>query len=88
MIVEGVCNVRGVLEKPVWAGLGVMLTKSEKSKDWEGVFGPPKVASNPWTWFGVVIMDDGKARFLGGGVEGGCIRAREVGFAGEGEVAR
>src|ERR1700709_2958816 len=33
-------------------------------------------------------MDEGKAIFLGGGVDGGCIRALPVGFAGEGDVAR
>ncbi len=33
-------------------------------------------------------MEEGNASIFGGGVEGGCIRAREVGFAGDGEVAR
>ena len=65
-----------------------MLTKSEKSKAWDGVFGPPKTESNPDPPPGVVIIDEGNARFLGGGVEGGCMRAREVGLAGEGDVAR
>ena len=88
MMLEGVCKVRGVFEKPFCAGLGVIWTKSEKSKLFEGVLGPPKVASRPWICWGVVITEEGRARFLGGGVEGGCIRAREVGFAGDGEVAR
>ena len=38
---------------------------------------------------GVVIIDDGNARsFLGGGVEGGSIRVRVEGMAGDGEAAR
>jgi len=55
------------------------------------VFGPPKIESNPPPPPpppGVFIMDEGNAGFLGGGVEGGAIRVREVGLAGEGDVAR
>lgn len=44
--------------------------------------------SNPPPPPGVVIMDEGSAIFLGGGVDGGCIRALDVGLAGDGEVAR
>jgi hypothetical protein len=33
-------------------------------------------------------MDEGKAGFLGGGVEGGAMRVRDVGLAGDGEVAK
>ena len=66
-----------------------MLTKSAKSKVWEGVFGAPNTPRKPPPPPpGVVIIDEGSAGFLGGGVEGGCIRARAVGFAGEGDVAR
>lgn len=66
------------------AGLGVILMKSEKSKDCPGVVGnrlPPP---------GVVIMDDGSAMsFRGGGVDGGSIRViLVVDMDGEGEVAR
>ncbi len=65
------------------AGLGVILTKSEKSKDCPGVVGnrfPPP---------GVVIIDDGNAiSFRGGGVDGGSIRVLDVDMAGEGEVAK
>lgn len=68
------------------AGLGVMWTKSEKSKLRPGVFGnglPPP---------GVVIIDDGRASlvFLGGGVEGGSILLLFSlrGLAGEGDAAR
>ncbi len=64
------------------AGLGVMWTKSEKSKARPGVLGkglPPP---------GVVIMDDGKASlFLGGGVDGGSILFLG-GLAGDGDAAR
>lgn len=41
-----------------WAGLGVILTKSEKSKCWLGVLGnrlPPP---------GVVIIEDGRSSLL------------------------
>jgi hypothetical protein len=64
-----------------------MFTKSEKSKPWDGVLGPPNTDKRPPPP-GVFIMDEGKSSFLGGGVEGGCIRALDVGFAGDGEVAR
>jgi hypothetical protein len=66
----------------------VILTKSEKSKFCDGVWGAPNTDSSPEPPPGVVIMDEGRAIFLGGGVDGGCMRAREAGFAGEGEVAR
>ncbi len=65
-----------------------MLTKSAKSKFWEGVFGANTPKMLPALPPGVVIIDEGKAGFFGGGVEGGCIRARVVGFAGDGDVAR
>jgi len=86
----GVLAVRGVLGHALWAGLGVILTKSAKSNVCEGVLGAPKTPSNPMLPLppGVVIMDEGSAEFLGGGVEGGCIRARVLGFAGDGDVAR
>lgn len=67
------------------AGLGVMFTKSEKSKPWPGVCGnifPPP---------GVVMCDEGRPKsrlFLGGGVEGGSMRVRVEGTAGEGDAAR
>ena len=62
------------------------MTKSAKSKFCDGVLG--KFERNPLPPPpGVVIMDDGKARDLGGGVDGGCILDR-VGFAGDGDVAR
>jgi len=65
------------------AGLGVMLTKSERSNGCPGVVGkrlPPP---------GVVIIDDGRARsFLDGGVDGGSMRVRPEGTAGEGDAAR
>lgn len=86
--VRGVLIVLGVLGKPVCAGLGVMFTKSEKSKPWDGVLGPPNTDKRPLPPPGVFIMDEGKSSFLGGGVEGGCIPALDVGFAGDGEVAR
>jgi len=63
------------------AGLGVILTKSAKSKGCPGVLGkklPPP---------GVVIMDEGNAMSLRcGGVDGGSMR--DLDMAGEGEVAR
>lgn len=83
--------LRGVraAEKPpgvfhcFWAGLGVMLTKSERSKGCPGVVGkrlPPP---------GVIIMDEGRARsFFDGGVEGGSMRVRPEGKAGDGDAAR
>lgn len=81
--------VPGVLGQARWPGLGVILTKSEKSKFWDGVWGAPKTDSSPAPPPpGVVIIEEGKAIFFGGGVDGGCMRAREAGFAGEGEVAR
>lgn len=66
------------------AGLGVILIKSEKSKDCPGVVGnrlPPP---------GVIIMDDGNViSFRCGGVDGGSIRViLVVDMDGEGEVAR
>jgi hypothetical protein len=63
------------------AGLGVILTKSAKSKPCDGVAGAPNMDRDP-LYPGVVIIDEGSARFLGGGVDGGCIRALEAGFAG------
>lgn len=63
------------------AGLGVILTKSEKSKAWPGVLGnrlPPP---------GVVIIEDGNARFFEGGVDGGSMRVF-TGLAGDGDAAR
>jgi len=90
-MVEGVFNILGVFENAFCAGEGVMLTKSAKSKFCDGVLGAPKpdekmlgVPNAP----GVFIMDDGSAMFLGGGVEGGCMRRLVVGFAGEGDVAK
>lgn len=90
-MVDGVFNILGVFEKPFCAGEGVIFTKSAKSKFCEGVLGAPNPDENilgvpkaP----GVFIMDDGKAMFFGGGVEGGCMRRLAVGLAGEGEVAK
>lgn len=73
----------GVL-KVFCAGLGVMLTKSEKSKPCPGVLKnrlPPP---------GVVIIDEGRSRFLffWGGVDGGSMPRRLLLTAGEGELAR
>ena len=63
------------------AGLGVMFTKSEKSKPWPGVLGnmllPP----------GVTMADEGRPAFRWGGVEGGSILLRAP-TAGDGEAAR
>ena len=69
------------------AGLGVILTKSAKSKAWLGVLG------NKFPPPGVIIMDDGKSNLpllgvLGGGVEGGSMRVRVERTAGDGEAAR
>lgn len=88
--VPGVLSVRGVLGHARWPGLGVMLTKSAKSNPCEGVCGPLKADSRPPPPPGVVIMEDGRARslFLGGGVDGGCIRVLADRFVGEGDVAR
>lgn len=67
------------------AGLGVMLTKSAKSKAWLGVVGkrlPPP---------GVIIIDEGRSSllFFGGGVEGGSMRVLVDGLtAGDGDAAR
>lgn len=88
---RGVLAAEGVLGQARWPGLGVMLTKSEKSKCCEGVCGLLKTERRPLPVPpppGVVIMEEGRAMFLGGGVEGGCIRDLLVGLAGEGEVAR
>jgi hypothetical protein len=52
------------------------------------VLGPPKIESNPAPPPGVFIMDEGKAGFFGGGVDGGAMRFRDAGLAGDGEVAR
>lgn len=84
----GVLIVPGVLGHGRWPGLGVILTKSEKSKFCDGVCGAPNTDSSPEPPPGVVIIDEGRAIFLGGGVDGGCMRALEAGFAGDGEVAR
>jgi hypothetical protein len=65
-----------------------MLTKSEKSNCCEGVCGFPYTDNIPPPPPGVVIMEDGRAMFLGGGVDGGCMRALAAGLAGDGEVAR
>lgn len=70
------------------AGLGVMCTKSEKSKAMPGVLGLNRLPPP-----GVVIIDDGSASLLvlgvlGGGVEGGSIRLILGGLAGDGEAAR
>ena len=50
------------------------------------MFGAPK--SRLEVPAGDSIIVDGRARCLGGGVEGGFIRALPPGFAGEGDVAR
>lgn len=80
--VLAVDNDTGVFQG-LWAGLGVIFTKSDMSKGWPGVVGnrfPPP---------GVVIMEDGRARsFFGGGVEGGSMRVLVDGTAGEGLAAR
>lgn len=85
--VPGVRPAPGVLFQGTCAGLGVMLTKSAKSKACDGVCGPPNPDPSPLPP-GVVIMDDGSARLRDGGVDGGCIRPRMDGFAGDGDVAR
>ncbi|KAI4120509.1 MAG: hypothetical protein LQ347_007083, partial [Umbilicaria vellea] len=84
---SGVLGRPGVrLPNAPCAGLGVTLTKSAKLNCWPGVLKP---AMNPPPVPGVVIMDEGSARWLEGGVEGGKIRAwLLLGLAGEGEVAR
>lgn len=66
------------------AGLGVMCTKSEKSKPIPGVLGLKRLPPP-----GVVIMDEGSASliFFAGGVDGGSIRLLG-GLAGDGEAAR
>jgi hypothetical protein len=87
LMVPGVF-IAGVLGHARCPGLGVIFTKSEKSKFCEGVCGAPKTESNPPPAPGVVIIEEGKAIVFGGGVDGGCMRAREVGFAGDGDVAR
>ena len=79
--------MRGVRVHVFCAGLGVMLTKSLKSKFWDGVFGPPNTERRFVPPLGVVIIDDGSGEDFGGGVDGGCILDRVV-TAGEGEVAR
>lgn len=79
--------MRGVLGHAVCAGLGVMFTKSEKSNICEGVWGFPYNGVRPPPP-GVVIMEDGSAMCLGGGVEGACIRPRDPNLTGEGDVAR
>lgn len=57
-----------------------MLTKSAKL-NWPGVLKPPIP--------GVDIMEEGRAWFLEGGVEGAYIwDALRPGFAGDGDVAR
>lgn len=66
------------------AGLGVMLTKSAKSKPCPGVLGnklPPP---------GVVIMDEGRSSLLlfGGGVDRRSMRPRLALTAGDGDAAR
>lgn len=83
----GVWTVRGVLGQAFCAGLGVICTKSEKSNACDGVCGLPYDDRSPPPP-GVVIMEEGSARDFWGGVEGGCIRARDTGLAGDGEVAR
>ena len=78
---RGVLAMPGVrLPNAPWAGLGVMLTKSAKL-NWPGVLKPPIP--------GVDIMDEGRAGFLEGGVDGAYIwDALGPGFAGDGDVAR
>lgn len=67
------------------AGLGVMLTKSEKSNGCPGVAGNRRLLAAPP---GVVIMEDGSPRSLrGGGVDGGSILELFL-TAGEGDAAR
>jgi len=69
----------GVAFHARWPGLGVILTKSAKSKFCPGVCGPPNTEG--------VIIEEGSAMFFGGGVDGGCMRDLG-GFAGDGDVAR
>lgn len=73
----------GVLQG-FWAGLGVILTKSAKSKPCPGVL--VKGLPPP----GVVIIEEGRSSLLcfGGGVERCSIRARFVFTAGDGDAAR
>lgn len=87
MTVAGVWTARGVLGQAFCAGLGVIWTKSEKSNACDGVCGLPYAERNPPPP-GVVIMEEGSARAFWGGVDGGCMRARDIGLAGDGEVAR
>lgn len=72
-----------------WAGLGVMFTKSEKSKAWEGVLGPPILENTSYELRGVDIIDEGRARFRGGG-GGGVDGETRVLFCltGKGDEAR
>lgn len=51
------------------------------------MLGPPNPDRRPPPP-GVVIIDDGRAKFRGGGVDGGCKRLLPLGLAGDGEVAR
>ena len=51
------------------------------------MFGPPNPDMRPPPP-GVVIIDEGRAMFRGGGVDGGYMRLLPVGLAGDGEVAR
>ena len=89
-----VARATGVFQG-ICAGLGEMLTKSEKSKPWPGVVGkrfPPP---------GVTIIEDGRSRRplpalcwggvlgISSSVEDDCCVARDVDLtAGEGEAAR
>ena len=61
-----------------------MFTKSEKLNCWPGVLKPVKRFVPP----GVAIMEEGRAAWFEGGVDGGIIRALLEGLAGEGEVAK
>jgi hypothetical protein len=64
----GVFTAPGVFGHAACAGLGVILTKSEKSNICEGVLGTPNPDMVPP---GVVIMEEGSAMLRGGGVDGG-----------------
>ena len=84
----GVRPATGVRLHGPCAGLGVMLTKSDKQKFVPGVFGPKP--RKPFPVVPGVMWEDGRGVDFIGGVVGGwtMVLARDAPFAGDGEVAR